>query len=287
MSTLLNLKAEAHKLQHAADLLSKQQRGTVLAIEPKTEPIQIHIQHIPQHQAISQKKSSFFMEAMRFLTLTVAIFTLFFVSANASSFFALAKESLFSEAQQQVQSEMQTSAGQNREEKLSLPQKKESLPQLLMSISPTDSRIIIPKIGKNVPIVEVQGKIEGTNWKEFEEQIQDALREGIVHYPGTANPGEIGNAFLTGHSSYYPWDSGRYKDVFATLGNLEIGDEYIVYSHEKRFIYRVIDKKEVKPKDTSVLSQPNDKKLSTLMTCWPLGTTLRRMIIVGEQITSD
>jgi hypothetical protein len=33
------------------------------------------------------------------------------------------------------------------------------------------------------------------NWDGLEQDIQDALRKGVVHYPGTAQAGEIGNMF--------------------------------------------------------------------------------------------
>lgn len=41
----------------------------------------------------------------------------------------------------------------------------------------------------------------------------------------------------------------------------------------------------VKPGDTEVLlaRDPNKKEIS-LMTCWPIGTTLERLIIFGELI---
>jgi len=100
----------------------------------------------------------------------------------------------------------------------------------------------------------------------------------VVHYPGTASPGQVGNVFITGHSSYYPWDPGKFKDVFAVLGQLEVGDEYFVYFGQQKFTYKVREKYEVSPDNVNVLQQPHDKKVSTLMTCTPVGTTLRRLI---------
>lgn len=152
-------------------------------------------------------------------------------------------------------------------------------------VVPTDNRLVIPKIGKSVPLVGIDEKnIVGENWHELENQIQDGLRDGIVHYPGTANPGEFGNVFLTGHSSYYPWDPGLYKDVFATLHELEVGDRYYIYYNQKKYTYEIIEKNEVQPSATEVLAQPTNKKISTLMTCSPVGTTLRRLIVKAEQV---
>ena len=49
-----------------------------------------------------------------------------------------------------------------------------------------------------------------------------------------------------------------------------------------RFIVR--SKKEVKPSNVSVLDQPLDRRISTLMTCTPIGTTLRRLILSAEEV---
>ena len=89
---------------------------------------------------------------------------------------------------------------------------------------------------------------------------------------------------MTGHSSYYPWDDGNYKDVFARLSELDVGDTYTSYYGGDRHTYRVTKKYEVKPNNVSVLDQPTTKRLSTLMTCTPVGTTLRRLIVQAEEI---
>jgi len=155
----------------------------------------------------------------------------------------------------------------------------------LLGVAPPDNRLIVPKMGKNVPLVEAtDAALHRGDWKTFEKDVQDALRYGVVRYPGTAEPGEPGNVFITGHSAYLPWDWGHYKEVFALLSMLEPGDEYSIYYRGDLHRYRVLKKFEVLPKDVSVLEQPGDKYLSTLMTCTPIGTTLRRLIVQGEEI---
>ncbi|PCI25722.1 hypothetical protein COB57_00715 [Candidatus Peregrinibacteria bacterium] len=160
-----------------------------------------------------------------------------------------------------------------------------SVPPLKTTISPLDYRLVIPKLGVNVPIGKMSDQyISDDLWSEFEGEIQNSLRNGVVHYPGTANPGEFGNVFVTGHSSYYPWDKGNYKDVFAKLILLDIGDEYYIYFNQKKYSYRIRDKREVDPSEVGVLEQPEGVKLATLMTCWPLGTVLHRLILIAEEV---
>ena len=151
-------------------------------------------------------------------------------------------------------------------------------------VVPTDNRLVIPKLAKSVPIVETGAEnLEGKNWTELEKQIQSSLQNGVLHYPNTAVPGQYGNVFITGHSSYYLWDSGSYKDVFANLYKLEIGDEYYVYYKQKKYTYKIVEKNIISPNDTTVLEQPKDKLISSLMTCYPTGFTTSRLVITAEQ----
>jgi LPXTG-site transpeptidase (sortase) family protein len=151
-------------------------------------------------------------------------------------------------------------------------------------IVPYENRIIIPKLGKNIPLVDVS---VGNNFDfdHMENIFMKELQKGIVRYPGTAQPGQIGNSFIFGHSSNYPWIQSEYNDVFSLLDTLTENDEIIVYYRQNKYTYRVTDKKIVKPGDVKALEwrDPNKKELS-LMTCWPIGTTLNRMIVFTELV---
>lgn len=136
------------------------------------------------------------------------------------------------------------------------------------------AELVIPKIGVDAPIA----------WNVPEEQYKEKLLEGVIHSAGTALPGEPGNIFITGHSSYYSWVSSDYKSVFALLEKLNTGDKiYIKYS-DKVFTYEVTGSVVVKPDDLSVIQQGSDYKLS-LMTCVPIGTNLNRLVVSAKQIS--
>jgi len=153
-----------------------------------------------------------------------------------------------------------------------------------LPINPPDNRIMIPKIGQNIPIKEVDPKnLVDQKWNGLEQDIQEALKEGVVRYPGTAQPGQNGNVFITGHSSYYLWDPGRYKDVFALLHELALGDTITIFYDENRYDYVVKEIRVVSPKEIDVLQQSNDKRL-TLMTCTPIGTAINRLVVIAEQV---
>jgi LPXTG-site transpeptidase (sortase) family protein len=69
------------------------------------------------------------------------------------------------------------------------------------------------------------------------------------------------------------------------LDTLADGDEVVVFYNQKKYIYRATDRAVVKPGDMDVLNSrdPNKKELA-LMTCWPIGTTLERIILFFELV---
>lgn len=148
-------------------------------------------------------------------------------------------------------------------------------------VHPSDDRLVIPRINKNVPLITVPAH---KNWKQLETNIQKGLQKGVVVHPVSHSPENMGNFFLTGHSSYYAWDKGRYKDVFALLHEVKKGDIAEVYWHGKKYVYKLTQSRIVPPTETSVMKQPNDRRIITLMTCTPVGTAKNRLIWTGNLI---
>lgn len=235
----------------------------------------------------------FLIDTVRFGVTFAGIFGLLFLSLNYQSFLTIAKATLDPLAAASAGDVMQTELAHGALTASALPLQKNmtdkrSLLAMLPQVGPPDDRIIIPKLNLNVPIViPSSDSLVQENWKQLELDIQAALADGVVHYPGTARPGQAGNFFVTGHSSYYPWAEGDYKSVFARLGELKVGDEYWVYYGGDKHRYRIESKKEVSPSDVSVLDQPTDQRRSTLMTCTPVGTTLRRLIVSAQELHTE
>ncbi len=258
----------------------------------------MHIAYEPNDREVYPEKVSLsekFWQFVRFTVVTGMIFTLSFLAINYTAYSTIVSSFVNPEAQAEASEVLTQSAGEvkhtNEADLLpTLPEKREVRKEFAwygdFAVAPTDDRIIIPKIGKSVPLVDMSTEnIEGEDWAELEKQIQKGLQDGVVHYPGTAKPGQFGNVFITGHSSYYPWDPGEFKDVFALLGQLEVGDKYYIYYDQVKYAYEIKEKFEVTPDVVSVLEQPKNEKISTLMTCTPVGTTLRRLILKAEQIS--
>lgn len=143
----------------------------------------------------------------------------------------------------------------------------------------TDPKVIIPKINVEIPVVYDEPSID-------EHAVQRALEKGVLHYATTSNPGEQGNAVIFGHSSNNILNKGKYKFAFVLLKRLEPGDTFMLEKEGKRYIYKVFEKKIVPPTDVTVLAN-RDRPTATLITCDPPGTSVNRLIVVGEQISPD
>jgi LPXTG-site transpeptidase (sortase) family protein len=156
------------------------------------------------------------------------------------------------------------------------PPKTDDINTPLEEIKLEPSSIKIPSLNITVPIIQVT--------ETSETAFQKALQDGVVQFPGTAKVGELGNSYVFGHSSDYPWSKGKFKTVFALLPQIKISDTIYASNQDgKVFKYQVLETKVVSPTDLSVLDQQgNKKKLLTLQTSYPVGTALKRFIVVSE-----
>jgi LPXTG-site transpeptidase (sortase) family protein len=144
----------------------------------------------------------------------------------------------------------------------------------------TDFGIVIEKIGANAPIV---ADVDTTSHAAY----MEAMREGVAHAKGTAKPNEVGNVYLFAHSTLNFWEYGPYATVFTTLHQLVPGDKIVVFYQGKRYDYRVAEKEIVPGFDTTPLDRSSTRRLLTLQTCDPPGTTWRRLIVIAELVYSE
>lgn len=145
------------------------------------------------------------------------------------------------------------------------------------AVVPVDEEfgIIIPKIGANSKVI--------ADVNPYDSKVyQYALTKGVAHAKGTALPSEIGNMFLFSHSSANFYEASRYNSIFYLLSKLEKDDEIYIFYKKEKFKYKVTNKKIVDAKDISYLNPKSDVRTLTLMTCWPPGTTYKRLLIIAE-----
>ena len=108
----------------------------------------------------------------------------------------------------------------------------------------------------------------------------DDLDTSLIHYGGTAYPGESGNPVIFGHSvlpQFY--NPNSYRSIFSLIPTLDNGDEVFVNYDGISYKYKVYDYYEVSPDEVDILEQRYNQKELTLVTCTPPGTYWRRGII--------
>ncbi|OGE81207.1 MAG: hypothetical protein A2720_01565 [Candidatus Doudnabacteria bacterium RIFCSPHIGHO2_01_FULL_46_24] len=138
-----------------------------------------------------------------------------------------------------------------------------------------EGRLSVPKLNLQVPIV----------WTKDPKDFEVDLTKGVVHYPGTAMPGEQGTVYISGHSSDYPWKKHPYKQVFARLNALEPGDDVFVdiYGIDGKlynYRYQVVSENIYRPDDQTQFVDNSAAKLN-LSTCWPIGTAKDRLVVTA------
>jgi len=155
---------------------------------------------------------------------------------------------------------------------------KKALKKQVDEVKIPNNSLFVPKLDIKAPV----------RWNIPASNAMDELRNGVVHIKQTSFPGQVdGNIFLTGHSSYYWWDSGKYKFIFTLLPQIKNGTKVYVKHHNKLYTYKVYQTLTVKPDDTWVMKQIKGKNIVSLMTCVPIGTNLRRFVVRAEQISPD
>lgn len=107
------------------------------------------------------------------------------------------------------------------------------------------ARLVIPAIGLDDIVLE--GVDDRT------------LNGGPGHLPGSAFPGDSGNAILSAHRDRH----------FRKLGDLRVGDRIVTYSGQDSVEWRISSRKVVS-KWAPVL-RSSRSPLLTLTTCWPIG----------------
>ncbi len=135
--------------------------------------------------------------------------------------------------------------------------------------------VIVNKLGIDAPIIWSKTSIE-------DDMLED-LKTGVVLFPKTGIPGQSGNAVISGHSSNYVWIKGKYNYIFRKLNKLQIGDKIIIRATQQNgrsfdYVY-IIEKKNVVVADSDEIFETGERPAITLVTCWPLGTNWKRLMV--------
>lgn len=136
--------------------------------------------------------------------------------------------------------------------------------------------IVIPSLFLDEPVLY---NIDPNN----EVLYTEALKKGIAHASGTSLPDNGGLGYYFAHSST-PALKTQYNAVFYLLGKLQGGEIVSLWNQGNRFDYRVVKKQITVPDDVSFLTNSYSTEQIVLQTCWPPGTSEKRLLVFAERI---
>lgn len=117
----------------------------------------------------------------------------------------------------------------------------------------------------------------GLRWVLVEGVDKDDIRFAPGHYPGTAQPGQLGNMAVAGHRS---------PGLFWDLDQVAKGDPIVVETADTWFVYRVTRTRIVLPRAADVVAPVPDQPgtaptaaVLTLTTCEPKWDDYQRLVV--------
>jgi LPXTG-site transpeptidase (sortase) family protein len=144
--------------------------------------------------------------------------------------------------------------------------------------------IRISVIDLEAPVVSVSPEKVNLNGRLFEQWIAPNMPAAGWH-DRSARLGEMGNVVLNGHHNIY-------GSVFSSLKDLEAGNEIVVFSQDRVFIY-VVAQVLLLEERYATLDQrtnnaqwilPSEDNRLTLVTCWPPESNTHRLIVVARLV---
>lgn len=136
--------------------------------------------------------------------------------------------------------------------------------------APATALVRIPRFGDDYVVPVVEGVDE------------DVLDDGLGHFEGTAEPGDVGNFALAGHRITHGQPLRRMPD-------LQPGDQVVVETRDAVHTYELdTDAGELVVDDDAdwVLEQEAGQRTITLITCAELFHTDKRMVAFGHLVSS-
>jgi LPXTG-site transpeptidase (sortase) family protein len=137
------------------------------------------------------------------------------------------------------------------------------------------AQLVIPKLSIQAPVIQDVSPIDSLAYNT-------ALQSGVALASGSADvTASTGNSFIFGHSSRALLSSSPYDHIFANLPNMQVGDNIQVLANNTVSTYVVTKSISTSAKDVSYYAQSQNRQI-TLVTCWPIGTNIKRWVVQAE-----
>jgi sortase A len=150
----------------------------------------------------------------------------------------------------------------------------EPAPRSLPEEPPANPRAATPI----VKIGEIQIPKIGLVHPVYEGVTLTVIDHGPGHWPGSANPGQLGNVVFAGHRV-------THSHPFRRINELVPGDEIIFKMPNGTFTYKMTKSQIVTPKDVHIVNPTKDATV-TLVACHPPGSARQRYVVNGVFVSA-
>lgn len=135
-----------------------------------------------------------------------------------------------------------------------------------------------------VPSIEAAANVVANVPAGDESAYMEALSKGVAHAQGTYFPGQGKTIYLFAHSTDSPLNLSRFNAVFYSLRHVVMGDDVYMFFADKKYHYVVDSTEIVAADDVSWLTKDFGKEKLVLQTCYPPGTTWKRLIVTADLV---
>ncbi len=137
-----------------------------------------------------------------------------------------------------------------------------------------DKILEIPSIGLETEIVFPKTKDINDLYKY--------LDSGVIYYPDSALPNQVGEITILGHSAPPGWPKIKHDTVFSNLDKLKFGQEIYLNLDNKKYTYIVRDTKIIDKGQEIENSLTNNTNVIMLVSCYPPGKDYKRIVVFAE-----
>ncbi len=133
-----------------------------------------------------------------------------------------------------------------------------------------------------VPELDIESIVIPNVDSADKESYTTALKQGIAHAAGTGLPDQLENnktMYFFAHSTDAAWNVAFYNAQFYALKDAEIGQTIDIRFWGEDYSYRIVEKTVIAADDTSALAPQTEQEQLILQTCYPPGTTWKRLLI--------
>jgi len=136
----------------------------------------------------------------------------------------------------------------------------------------------------SIPKLELYSRVVANVDASNQDIYTQALKEGVAHGLGSAFPGQGKMVYIFGHSTDYAWNVANYNALFYQIKDLKPGDEIYLTLGDETYRYQTIEQHIVTADDLSVVENKHDQDVLILQTCYPPGTTWKRLLILAKPV---